>query len=149
MGLRLRNLVGVLVLAVASTSILAQGAIAQPDTSSLQPIPLETIPDAFNRAFFNDSGDIFRNNTVQRQFEYIFGPGSFRHSAFPDNEFVQDAQVIYTLYRDALEQQVSSDPIIRTPDLPNPFDTSLRMLPNPYGRRVKGSEFVYEKVPLR
>lgn len=162
MSMRFNKLINILVLAVAATSLLASSSSAQQapyivrptnigvqDPSSYEPIGLETLPDVFERAFFNDSGDYFLNRTVKRQFEYIFGPGQFKHSAFPEREIDQDARVINTLYQNALDAQVSSDPVLRTPDLPNPYDTSLLRMPNPYGRRVRASEFVYEKVPLR
>jgi len=33
------------------------------------------------------------------------------------------------VYQNTLEQQVSSDPIIRTQDLPNPYETSILLSP--------------------
>lgn len=150
MGMRFRNLLGILVLNIASGSILAASAIAEPNNASnSKPIRLESIPDAFERAFFNESGDIFRNGSLEGQIRYIFGPGTFTRPGFPEDQDNQDAKVLYTLYRDALDQQATTDPYIRTPDLPNPFDTSIRMMPPRASGRVRGSEFMYEKAPLR
>jgi hypothetical protein len=85
-----------------------------------QEIPFQTIPDAFNRAFSHRSGDYFTNDTLGSQFKFVFGIGGYS-----DRQITQDANLIETLYRDFLEQQVSGDPMIRTPDLENPFNSSL------------------------
>jgi hypothetical protein len=116
-----------------------------------QPIRLETIPEAFERAFFEESGTFYHNRTIPRQISYIIGPGLPWGAGFPDLELERDAQRINRLYRELLELQVSSDPVIRTPDLVNPFDTSLRLLSGPrrFGTRLEGSEFIYETVPPR
>jgi hypothetical protein len=117
------------------------------DAPTGTPSRLETIPNLFERAFFNESGDFFRNRSPQRQAEFIIGPG------FPDLELERDAELVEDIYRDLLEQQVASDPVLRTPDLPNPYDTSIRLLPasrrfvgpnEGYLGPVEGSEFFFE-----
>jgi hypothetical protein len=85
-----------------------------------QEIPFQTIPDAFNHAFSKRSGDYFRNDTIGSQFNFVFGIGGYS-----DRQITHDANLIEILYRDFMEQQVSGDPIIRTPDLENPFSSSL------------------------
>jgi hypothetical protein len=85
-----------------------------------QEIPFQTIPDAFNHAFSKRSGDYFTNDTIGSQFKFVFGIGGYS-----DRQITQDANLIETLYRDFMEQQVSGDPVIRTPDLENPFNSSL------------------------
>ena len=72
-------------------------------------------------------------------------------TGFPDVELENDADSLNKLYNDVLEQQVSSDPIIRTPDLPNPFNSSLRSTSQPRRafNRVEGVEFIFETLPLR
>lgn len=148
--MRLTQLLSALTLAAAS-SVLAAAAQAQTDPSGFEPIRLETLPEAFDRAFFQDSGDFYRNRSIERQIGYIIGPGLPGGAGFPELELERDAKRIHDLYRDALEQQVSRDPIIRTPDLPNPFSSSLRSQFgfNRVGNRVEGSEFNFEALPPR
>ena len=156
MGMRFTNLIGVLVLAAAS-SVIAESAIAQRTTISPVGVPVSPftlgIPDVVERAFFEDSQTFFENNSTRRQFNLIFGVGGIDRASYPDLEIVRDAQRITILYRELLEQQVSSDPVIRTPDLPNPFNTSILQSPtvnvNVSGTRVTGSEFVFERQPFR
>lgn len=117
---------------------------------------LLTLNEAFIQAFFRESGDFYLNRTLPGQFKYIFGPGIPGRAGFPDLEIERDAQRINRLYRIAIEQQTSSDPVLRTPDLPNPFDTSILRLPASrrfVGPRegflgpVEGGEFRFE-TPL-
>lgn len=83
-------------------------------------IGIQTIPEAFNRAFFHRSGDFFHNDTIGSQFTFVFGL-----DGYSDRQIAKDANTIESLYRDFMHQQVSSDPLIRTPDLENPFNSSL------------------------
>lgn len=147
MQMRLTQLLSALALAAAS-SVLASAAKAQTDPSGYEPIRLETIPEALERNFYQDSGEFYYNRSIERQIEYIIGPGLPGRAAFPDLEIERDAKRINTFYREVFEQQVSSDPIIRTPDLPNPFNTSLRLQSGSsrFGSRVEGSEFNFETV---
>ena len=83
------------------------------------------LSDVFNRAFFNDSGDFYDAITIGSQLNLLFGFKSFPEGSYPENEIADDAQLLNYLLQDALEQQVQSAPPLRTPDLENPFDTSL------------------------
>jgi hypothetical protein len=150
MQMRLTQLLSALTLAAAS-SVLASAARAQTDPSGYEPIRLETIPEAFNRSFFEESGDFYRNRSTLRQIGYIIGPGFPGRAGFPELELERDAERINRLYIETLEQQVSSDPIIRTPDLPNPFNSSLRSLSSPsrFRNRVEGTEYNFETLPPR
>lgn len=118
MRLRFKSLTGVLVLVVVATSFTS-AAIAEP-ASSTQPSSNETISEAFNRAFFKNEPNFYRTRSFGNQIDLIFGLRSF-----PDQKYVRDAEAIERLYQDTLDQQTSSDPILRTPDLPNPYETSI------------------------
>lgn len=146
MGLSFRSLTGVLVL-VAAASGFPFAAIAQP-TSSTQPSSNETIAETFNRAFFANDPEFFRNRSFGRQLDLILGPGSLIRNSFPENEIIRDAERVDNLYEATLEQQVSSDPIIRTRDLPNPYETSIlrsrSLSPN---SRVQGRELIFDALP--
>jgi hypothetical protein len=146
--MRLTKLLGALVLSTAS-SVLASAAMAQTDPVGFEAIPVDTVSEAFNRAFFTEYKDFYHNNTAIRQAAYILGPGLPGRAAFPELEIQRDAERVNAVFRDALDQQVSSDPVIRTPDLPNPFNTSVRLstTSNRFGSRVEGGEFVFETVP--
>jgi hypothetical protein len=138
---------GVLVLAAAS-SMVASAAIADTDPANYEPIQVEAIPDTVNRVFFDEGGDFFRNRSYRRQVDFLLGTGSLIRPGFTENEEYRDSEKIENLYRYLLDQQVSSDPIIRTLDLSNPYNTSLRVNPGLRANsRVMGSEFVFEKLP--
>ena len=146
MGIRFRSLTGVLVLVAAAIGF--PFAVAAQPTSNTEPVANESLSEAFNRAFFKNDPEFFRNRSPRRQLDFIFGPGSLLRNSFPENEIRRDAEVVDILYRDALEQQVSSDPIIRTPDLPNPYKTSILDSPrSSVNSRVQGSELIFEASP--
>jgi len=167
--MRLTQLLGALVLAAASSGFVSAAnaqttplnPVVQPtvpprtlglDTSfTTPPNRLETVPEAFNRAFFQESGDFYRNRKIDRQINYIIGAGVPWGAGFPDLEIERDAQRLTNLYRETLELQVASDPVIRTPDLPNPFNSSLRINSSPprFGTRLEGGEFIFDTAPPR
>lgn len=152
MGMRFRNLVSVLVLAAASTAVLASETLADTPRSNAESFGFgyENLSETFNRAFTENSGTYFQNRTLGRQVDLIFGIGGIDNTSFPEREIDRDAELIYVLYQDALYQQSSSDPIIRTPDLPNPYSSSILQSPSSFlGGRVGGSELVFEELPLR
>lgn len=148
--MRLTKLLSALVLAAAS-SVWASGVKAQTQPVGFQPVRVETIPEAFERAFFTDYGDFYRSRSIPSQIQFILGTGLPGRAAFPELQLERDAERINELYSYLIEQQASADPIIRTPDLANPFNTSVRLLPvsNTFGTRVEGGEFIFETVPPR
>lgn len=86
-----------------------------------------SLNEMFTRAFFNDTGTYHDLTSISGQANLIFGwrraPGSFM-----DNMIARDGKLVNTIYDDAIRQQTQGIPL-RTPDLPNPFDTSI--LENP------------------
>ncbi len=148
--MRLTKLLSALVLAAAS-SVWASAAKAQTQPVGFQPVRVETIPEAFERAFFTDYANFYRSRSIPSQIQLILGTGLPGRAAFPELQLERDAERINQLYDYLIEQQASADPIIRTPDMPNPFNTSTRLLPvsNTFGTRVEGGEFVFGTVPPR
>lgn len=140
-------------LVVAASTVMASTALAQTEPSDFEPVRLDTIPNTFERAFFNQSGTFYDNRSLGRQLEYMIGPGGIGSAGFPDLELERDAELINILYEDTLNRQLTSDPMIRTPDLPNPFDTSVRLLPvsgrfrSQASPQIEGTEFFFE-APL-
>ena len=144
MRIKLKPLGGLLVL-------LAAG-IAFPSVASaqIQTPNYETTNDVFERAYFNHDRNFYENGSLKRQLDSFLGIGSSFGGSFPENEIAHDAELLNTLYRDVLTQQVSNDPYIRTPDLPNPYDTSLMMSPRLNSNKLKvGTEFRFETLSPR
>ena len=133
------RLSSVLVMVVAATGFHSS-AIAQP-ASSTQPKPDETLAETFERTFFTNDLTFFRNRSLGRQFNWIFG-----FNGYTENEINRDAARVDDLYRSSLKRQTSSDPVIRTRDLPNPYETSILASPDiNVNQRTRDNELIFEK----
>lgn len=109
---------GLGLLTIATVMVPGHQAMAQ--TATLEP----TIPQEFESALYSNGGNFFGNQSLGGTLSLMFGiPG------FPENQLTRDGRNVNRLYREVLEQQVASDPTIRTPDLPNPFSGSLLTTP--------------------
>lgn len=132
-------------IAVAATLGFSQTSVAQlSDREATVPgvetrrLRTLTIPEAFNRAYFEHDRDFFTNRSIGRQIEGLF-------FSWTENEIAQDGELLYDLYRDVMAQQMQGDPYLRTPDLINPFDSSLDTLNRTGGNPpVRGSEFIFD-----
>ncbi|MGI2904054.1 hypothetical protein [Tolypothrix sp. VBCCA 56010] len=143
MGIKFQALGGLLVLLAASISIPAFAD----DKGTTN---YETPNEVFDRAFFKNDRNFYGNNTFRRQIDWLVGPGSLFRNSFPESEIARDAELVNVVYRDILNQQVGNDPYIRTPDLPNPYNTSLMMSPRLNSNKLKtGTEFRFDTVPPR
>jgi hypothetical protein len=110
----------------------------------------ETANDVVERAFFTNDRTFYDNNSFRRQVDWMLGSGSLFRNSFPENEIARDGELVNVVYRDVLTQQVGNDPYIRTPDLPNPYGTSLLMSPRLNSNKLKsGTEFRFETMPPR
>lgn len=144
MGIKFKPLSGLLVLLAASIAFPSV-ASAEMETPNVQ-----TPNDTFEKAFFRFDRNYYENQTPQRQLDSLFGFGSNTSDSFPENEIAKDAELVNTVYRDVLAQQSTNDPYLRTPDLPNPYDSSLLMSPRYNGDKLKvGTEFRFETVQSR
>lgn len=124
MSQKLKNLSGALIIAIASV------ALASAKSAQAEPIRLHPIADSFNRQFFEASGDFYHNVSLQGYLGDYLGIGSPSGVvAFPEKEIERDASRVNGLYRQIMQRQVSSDPILRVPDAVNPFDASVMALP--------------------
>ncbi len=125
MGIRINSLTGALV--IFTTACLSSTAMAQ--TSPInQYSQSATLADRFEQVFYTKDKDFQENRSFGRQLDFMFGFGSF-NTSFVDNEINADTKAITTLYKQALLQQGSSSPAVRTRDLPNPYDTSVLQSP--------------------
>lgn len=105
---------------LAITAVAATGYPAMAQTATSEP----SIPQAFNDAFYSNGDTFFGNRSLGGQLSLILGiPG------FPENQIRQDGRAVDRLYQELLVQRDASSPIVRTPDLPNPFSGSLLTTP--------------------
>lgn len=136
MGVRIKSLLGAAMLSTVAT-LISSAATAQDRSPVFR--PRETVPEAVNRAYYGSFGDFSDRNPL-RPIGVILGTPF----GFPENQTSRDAERLNRLYKDLLNQQVSSDPLIRTADLPNPYNLSVLTLPTA-NNRVMGSEFSIEQ----
>jgi len=99
--------------------------VPSPDTT----VGFNNIPGLFNRAVNNNTGRFYDYTSISGQFNSREGWRTFLQGSYFDNMITRDAKLIETLYYDVMQQQ-QSGPLIRTQDLPNPFDTSLQENPS-------------------
>lgn len=112
--------------AVSLSAVFSTAAIAVDDEDFpvVQGVRFGQIPYEFENAFFSNDRDYFRNRSFPGQLKRIFGP-------FPENSMFRDARNVNQLYQETFYKQMNSGPILRTIDLPSPFQYSLRTLPPP------------------
>ncbi|MGB3512966.1 MAG: hypothetical protein WBA93_27875 [Microcoleaceae cyanobacterium] len=80
--------------------------------------------EEFNRATQRGSRNFFRNRGLLQQIGNYFGV-----PRFPDQAIGDDNERVNQLYIDEQRRQFSSTPVIRTPDLINPYNTSIMTTP--------------------
>ena len=129
---------GTAAVAIAAAALPAAARPANQDEIIYLPIDR-----AFNETYFQNDKDYFDNRSIKRQLELIF-------FSYPELEIDRDTELLHDLYLDVLAQQGTSDPFIRTPDMPTPFnETSLGAPFGGFDSGVRGSEFLIETRPLR
>jgi hypothetical protein len=99
--------------------------VPSPDTA----VGFNNIPGLFNRAVNNNTGRFYDYTNILGQLNSLFGWRTFPEGSYFDNMITRDAKLTETLYYDVMQQQ-QSGPLIRTQDLPNPYDTSLQENPS-------------------
>lgn len=117
--------------AIAST-VFASGVKAEPMFNDY-PTSYQPFAEEFMRAASRTSGDVFRNQSLLGQMSTYLGisfPWPNGINGFPETLLTNDARLVNKLYREAMLRQVSSDPIIRTPDMINPYNTSILTQPS-------------------
>ena len=143
MLLNLKALGGLLML--AATIGFPKVAAAETEISNYQ-----TANEVFERAFFKNYPNFYKNQGLWRDIDWILGSGSLFKNSFPENEIERDAKLVNILYRDMLEQLTTNDPYIRTPDLPSPYNSSLLGSPRMRASQLQvGTEFRFDSVPSR
>lgn len=120
-------------------ALIGSSLPAMAQQTNPRPVTLRTWPEAFDRGITFSSQDTFSTTfTIGRQIDFLFGP-----LGFPEVEINRDASIVDGIYKDLMMQQYSNGPILRTPDLPNPYNSSIRTQPaltNP-NQPLPGGEF--------
>jgi hypothetical protein len=83
---------------------------------------VQTLPEAFDDAYFRFDENFYRNRQVPRNLTWFIGP-------FPENEIAGDGRVVNRLYEEAIAQQELDGPTIRVQDADNPFQSSIMTAP--------------------
>ncbi len=120
-----------------------------PQVQAIPEEPGEHFTHVIDRAFYNESLRFYDNTDMFGQMNKIFGwryaPGSFF-----DNTIANDAKTIEAVLWDGLRQQTAG-PRIRTPDLVNPFNSSLTGNPE-YIRTqpptARDRQFEQQRIPI-
>lgn len=125
MSIRFKSLTGALV--ILATVCVGSTAKAQtaPDHQFSQ---YETLADQFEQVFYTNDKEFSQNRSFLRQLDFQIGIGSLNKS-FIENEINADTKAVTIFYKDSLLKQNSSDPVVRTRDLPNPYNTSILQSP--------------------
>lgn len=126
MGVKFNKLTGAVV--IFTTVCLGSTATAQTSPTN-QYSQYETLADRFEQVFYTNDQVFAENRSFLRQLDYLIGIGSLNNS-FIENEITADTKAVNILYRDAILKQGSSDPVVRTRDLPNPYETSILQSPS-------------------
>ena len=133
MGVRFKGLVSLLVLAASATVFIPSG-LAQTASPEVSQLGKPTIPEALNQAAnFNN---FYKDRSTAGDALFTFGL-----NGFDEAKIAKAARRTEALYLDLLQQQNEDNPIVRTRDLANPYETSLLQLNN----QSLGNEFVFER----
>ena len=120
--------------AIATTLIMTPAAGAQ-----------ETVLDAVEDISERRSGDYYRHRSIFSQIGFISGLGGF-----PEQRMNRDSAALSEAYQELMVLQTQNTATVRTPDLPNPYTSSVQLLPtSQINSRVIGSELNFEPLPRR
>lgn len=93
---------------------------------NFNPTTFQPFAEPFNNVYKKHSGDFFQNTSFFSPLIDLLG------FPFPEEAATKDAKNILRLYRQGMQEQFSSTPVIRTTDLPSPYNTSIMNMPNTY-----------------
>ena len=105
----------------------------------------ETVLDAVERIGKQRYGDYYRSRSFSGQVGFITGLGGFS-----EQRLNRDSAALGGTIRELMLLQTQNTPTVRVPDLPNPYTTSVQLLPaSQNNSRVVGSELNFEPLPRR
>ena len=117
----------------------------EPAKAQDQPVifqPRYPIPNQMNREFFRRSESMLDESDAARAVPSVFG-----FPEFPENAIRKDGKAVNQLYDTLMQLQLSGEPVIRTADLPSPFNSSVQTLPANQISGTIGGEFIFESPP--
>ncbi len=119
---------GSILLITAVSSFFGLQAQAQSRPQEQEQVQNLSTVEVFEKAFFRHSGNAFQNGTIISNMNTILG-----FNLFPENQINKDAKLVNMLYRDVLQTQAESAVPIRSRNLANPYNTSLKENPDYIG----------------
>lgn len=122
MAMNLKSLSGIIIFSAIATLTSVQ--IAQAEHPEDPSRTYQPFAEEFNRASQRFSGNFFGKTEFLHQIGRYFGI-----LRFPDEAISDDLRRVNQLYIDEQRRQFSSTPIIRTPDLVNPYNSSVMTAP--------------------
>ncbi|MBW4659995.1 MAG: hypothetical protein KME15_15075 [Drouetiella hepatica Uher 2000/2452] len=113
---KLKGLLGAFILSATSIAWVGgmSSAVAQ-EVIDDRPTVIDQIEDAY---YTFDQPFYFNRRFPRNTFWFLL--------SFPENEIAGDGRVSHKLYNELMMQQNTSDPTLRTADLPTPFTSSLQ-----------------------
>jgi hypothetical protein len=122
MGIRFTSVLRLMAIVTPLVFIGSFANVANAQRATESADEVQTLPEAFEDAYFRFDENFYRNRQVPRNLTWFTGP-------FPENEIAGDGRVVNRLYQEALAQQTLNDPTIRVPDADNPFQSSIMTAP--------------------
>ena len=114
-------------IATASVVLVGNNAIAQEARQRIDtdifPLVTSDVAEQMEEVFYTNDQPYYTNRGIPRQISTFFGIGLL------DNEINDDARLIHEFAEQLWEEQARSGPLVRTPDLPNPYQSSLLLEP--------------------
>ena len=127
---------------VCVAGALAMAASWAPKANAQQ---AERVLDAVERIGEQRSGDYYRSRTFGGQIGFLTGLGGFS-----EQRLNRDSAALSGTIQELMILQSQNTPTLRVPDLPNPYTTSVQLLPaSQNNSRVIGSELNFEPLPRR
>ncbi|MEM9944672.1 MAG: hypothetical protein AAF810_01220 [Cyanobacteria bacterium P01_D01_bin.36] len=113
--------------------------------STVQAQEPESVLDAVENISERRSGDYFSNRSFGGQFSFLTGLGGFS-----EQRLNRDSAAMSGAVEELWILQTQNTATVRVPDLPNPYTTSVQLLPaSQFNSRVVGSELNFEPLPRR
>ncbi|NER02018.1 MAG: hypothetical protein F6K17_04900 [Okeania sp. SIO3C4] len=119
-----KSLSGIMIFSAIATLTSVQIAEAGDPESAVR--TYQPFAEEFNRASQRYSGNFFDKTEFFNQIGRYFGI-----LRFPDNAISDDLRRVNQVYIEEQRRQFSSTPVIRTPDLVNPYNSSVMTAPPP------------------
>ncbi|MEO0769485.1 MAG: hypothetical protein AAFY72_08625 [Cyanobacteria bacterium J06649_4] len=122
--------------------MLAAASALAPTANAQEP---DSIPDVVEDIYERRSGNYYSQRSFFSQLSWFTGFGGY-----PEQRINRDARALESAYHELMLLQTENTATLRVPDLPNPYTTSVQLLPtSQFDSRVVGSELNFEPLPRR